>query len=132
MKQCPTCHSIINAENTCPICNTSLVYEPSAHADEEHIVFNRFYGIYLLKTLWFSVVSFLVCGIRIIGWLDDLETLCVPILLFCTASVICGLIKRHMPRLSLYTKDAHRAWMVFLQYISATTALVLALFPIWM
>lgn len=130
MKQCPTCKSIVNAENACPICKTSLVYEPSAHTDNEHIVYNRYFALYLLKTLWISMLTVGVCGFFLIGWHATYEIFWMPIVLFAVLSFICGLSQRHKPRFSFYTDDAFRAMMILSQYLSAVTALFFTLIPI--
>ena len=131
LKQCPTCRSVVDDNDTCPICNTSLVYEPSAHTDNEKIVLNRYYGVYLLKTLWFSVISWAFCVIRVIGWHESLDTLCVPILVFSTLSPLLGLWQRKPPSTTFYTKDGYRFLMILGKYVSAITAVVIATIPLW-
>ena len=134
MKQCPTCRCIVDEKDSCPICHTSLIYEPSAHTDGEKIVWNRYYGMYLLKTLAFSVLCFVFCIVRVIGWHESLDSLCVPILLFSGLSLALGLVQRRMPAsaVAFYKKEGHRFFMVLGKYLSAITAVVLATIPMWL
>ena len=55
MKKCPTCHMVVDEKDSCPFCDTSLLYEDSVDG-EEKIIFNRYFLIYLAKTMWFSPV----------------------------------------------------------------------------
>ena len=134
MKKCPTCQSIVDDDDTCPICQTSLIYEPSAHTDDEKIVWNRYYVMYLLKTLAFSVLCFLFCIIRVIGWREELDSLCVPIVLFSALSLFLGLTDRRMPASAavFYKKEGYRFSMVLGKYLSAITAVILATIPMWL
>ncbi len=134
MKQCPKCRSIVDDNDICPICKTSLIYEPSAHTDEEQIVFSRYYAVYLLKTLWFSVLCFLLCVIRVIGWHAELGAFCMPILLFSVLSFVLGATRRRAPTFTgaFYTKEGYRFLMVLFQYLSAGMAVFLAMMPLWL
>lgn len=55
MKKCKICQSTVNAETECPICHNTLTYEPMCQDTEERYVWNKYYLIYLLKHIWFSL-----------------------------------------------------------------------------
>ena len=56
MKKCNVCQSIVDESNECPICGNTLTYEPICAEYKEHIVFNKYYLIYLLKHTWFAIL----------------------------------------------------------------------------
>ena len=45
MKQCPTCKMTVDEKNECPICGTTLTYEPIVDAEKEHIILNKYYNL---------------------------------------------------------------------------------------
>lgn len=55
MKKCNICQSTVNAETECPICHNTLTYEPKCQDTEERYVWNKYYLIYLLQHIWFSL-----------------------------------------------------------------------------
>ncbi len=67
MKICPTCKMQIDAENECPICYTTITYEPKVSADKEKYVYNKYFFRHLIKKLWFSVLCFIIALIRLIA-----------------------------------------------------------------
>lgn len=133
MKTCPTCNMTVDNNDCCPICKTSLLYEPFAHTDEEHILFNKYYMIYLLKTLWFSGICFLFCTVRIAGWHKELDFLCFPIIFLSSLSLFLGFTQRRtfdgLAQL-FYTESYSRALRVFVKYLSASASVFLAVIPI--
>lgn len=56
LKKCKVCRSTVDAANECPICHTSLTYEPFCTDDKEHFAMSRYYVIYVAKQIWFSVL----------------------------------------------------------------------------
>ena len=66
MKKCPICKMTVNADNECPFCGASLTYEPHCEADKEHIVWNKYYFKYLVKTIWFALICCLFGAVKII------------------------------------------------------------------
>ena len=64
MKQCPTCKMTVDEKNECPICGATLTYEPIVDAETEHIIFNKYYWIYFVKTAWFPLLCSIVCIVR--------------------------------------------------------------------
>ena len=60
MKNCPVCKSVVDEEFECPICWTTLTYEPNCHATQEKFVPSKFLVRYLLRQCWFSLIALLV------------------------------------------------------------------------
>ncbi len=56
MKKCPVCKSVVHAESECPVCQTTLTYEPPVMEEKEHIAWNKYYFLYLIKNIWFSLL----------------------------------------------------------------------------
>ena len=56
MKNCPKCHSIVDAEYECRVCGESIFYEPLADADREYIA--KGYRLrYWLPKLWLPILA---------------------------------------------------------------------------
>ena len=55
MKKCNLCHSVVNDKDECHICHNTLTYEPECQDSEEHYVWNKYYLVYLIKNIWFSL-----------------------------------------------------------------------------
>lgn len=60
MKKCPTCQMIVDADNECPFCATTLTYEPKCEAERERLVWNKYLLIYIVKNTWFSLICCIV------------------------------------------------------------------------
>ncbi len=66
MKQCNVCQSIVDATEECPICGNTLTYEPTSSEYSEHIVFNKYYVLYLLKNSWFALFCTTIAAVMMI------------------------------------------------------------------
>ncbi|MBE6611302.1 MAG: hypothetical protein E7632_02315 [Ruminococcaceae bacterium] len=56
MKECPKCHSVVDAEYECKVCGESIFYEPFVDADRERIA--KGYRLrYWLPKLWLSILA---------------------------------------------------------------------------
>lgn len=66
MKKCPTCRMIVDAENECPFCATTLTYEPKCEAESERLVWNKYLLIYIAKNIWFSLICCIVGLVKIL------------------------------------------------------------------
>ena len=64
MKQCPHCRMTVNASDECPICFTTLTYEPSVSASREKLLWNRYLLLYFLRHMWFPLLCTLTTLIR--------------------------------------------------------------------
>jgi len=56
MKECPKCHSVVDAEYECKVCGESIFYEPFVDADRERIA--KGYRLrYWLPKLWLTILA---------------------------------------------------------------------------
>lgn len=97
MKQCPTCRMTVNAKNECPICGTTLTYEPTVDAEKEHIIFNKYYWIYLGKTTWFSFLCLIVCIVRVAIVKPQTSPLLVGMAGLLLISIVVSVFQRNLP-----------------------------------
>lgn len=97
MKQCPTCKMTVDAENECPICSTTLTYEPTVNAEKEHIIFNKYYWIYFGKTTWFSFLCSIVCIVRVAIVRPQMSPLLVGMAGLLLISIVVSVFQRKLP-----------------------------------
>ncbi len=55
----------VDAESECPFCYTTLTYEPICVDEHEHLVWNKYFFLYLAKNIWFSVLCCIVGVIKL-------------------------------------------------------------------
>lgn len=60
MKKCPVCKSVVDESFECPICWTTLTYEPECLSQAESYGFNKYFLRYLLRQCWFSLIALLI------------------------------------------------------------------------
>ena len=102
MKVCPLCKSTVDEPYSCPICHTTLTYEPDCYSHREKFVFNKYFVLYLAGKCWFSVLCLLIVLARmLIVRTAALEMLkfCVP---FAVISLGISLFERQLVRLNLW------------------------------
>ena len=63
MKKCPLCEMTVKSDSACPICQTTLTYEPEVPGFFEKKKFNKYLGIYFLKRFAFVVAAIIFCVI---------------------------------------------------------------------
>lgn len=63
MKKCPTCQMTVKADMACPICQTTLTYEPEVEGKFEKKKINKYLFIYLLKRFAFVILAAAFCVI---------------------------------------------------------------------
>ena len=63
MKKCPTCKMTVKADMACPICQTTLTYEPEVEGKFEKKRFNKYLGVYLFKRFAFVLAAIAFCVI---------------------------------------------------------------------
>ncbi|MBQ8718373.1 MAG: hypothetical protein IJY66_03830 [Clostridia bacterium] len=117
MKQCPTCRMTVCAENECPFCHTTLTFEPGVPAEKEHIVYNKYYWIYLAKTAWFSVVCALFCLIRVLLVRPAPSFMLLYMSLMCLIALVASLTQRSL------TKAIRWKWQHTAEYAAYKAAL---------
>ena len=97
MKQCPTCKMTVNAKNECPICGTTLTYEPTVNAEKEHIIFNKYYWIYFGKTTWFPLLCLSVCIVRVAIVRPQISLLLLGMAGLLLISIAVSIFQRSLP-----------------------------------
>ena len=94
MKKCPTCKMTVNADNECPFCYTSIIYEKETLSDKEEYVWNKYFVWYLIKQSWFSLLCFIIVTIRLFYIRDALDAYVIVPTLFLLVSFIFSLFGR--------------------------------------
>ncbi len=132
MKQCPTCKMTVNAENECPICRTTLTYEPTVHTDREHIILNKYYWIYFGKTIWFSLLCSIVCIVRVAIVRPQISPLLLGMAGLLVISVVVSVFQRKLPdaiRWKYRHMGEYAEYKVFLwKYLFAGIAVLFSFF----
>ena len=68
MKHCPVCRCTVNEDNECPICGTTLTYEPTDFdAERERFVMSRHLALYLFGKAWFSCLCAVIAVYELIS-----------------------------------------------------------------
>lgn len=115
MKECPVCHCITEEEYECHVCGTTITYEPSVYpAERERLVWNKYTRRYLLRKLYFPLLSIAVVIVLILVSLP-LE----PIRVTETA-----MIGEHRAELKVHNSNEQYLWgSLFLALLSVVFAL---------
>ena len=100
MKKCPICKMIVDSENECPFCQTSLAYEPTAESDREKLKFNKYILAYLLKHCWFSLTCLITIIIRLSIVKPNFDTYFFLIIFFTLCSIIISAFERKVIKYS--------------------------------
>ena len=66
MKICPRCKMRMDAENECPMCHTTITYEPKVCEQKEKYIFNKYLLSHLIKNSWYSILCFIIVLIRFV------------------------------------------------------------------
>ena len=133
MKKCNVCHCIVDEISECPICGNTITYEPPCMEDKERFVFSKYYFVYLLKNLWFSVLCIIISTVAFILSLPItsslLHYLLIPAALMLIASFVFSLYKRELTRRLLwkYSKEYAVGRMVCDKYFYGITAVILCI-----
>lgn len=61
MKKCPMCQMTVKADAVCPICQTTLTYEPEVAGHFEKKKLNKYLYLYLLKRFAFVIAAIIFC-----------------------------------------------------------------------
>ena len=131
MKICPTCKMTIDSENECPICYTTITYEPTVSADKEKYVYNKYFLGYMIKNLWFSVLCLLVVIARLIVKHQFVPHFllyyCLIALAICI-SILISFFKRKFSRFwqRKYSKEYSEYYANYSIIISGVIAVLLA------
>ena len=120
----------VDEENECPFCGYNLVYEPTVQEEKEHIVFNRYYLIYILKHIWFSLLCILIAAIKIIWMKPPVNYLFWLSVIFLLVSLSTSLFERKIAGKlkQIFSEDYVPFEIGFEKYILGAVGLILILF----
>ena len=99
MKKCPTCKMTVKADMACPICQTTLTYEPEVNGRFEKKKLNKYLAFYLLKRFAFVFLATLFCVIA--GLLIQKDGFWFAIIVTASAAFIISIFQR---TLTMYIK----------------------------
>lgn len=128
MKNCPKCKMTVDAENECPICHTTITYEPKVAETKEKYVYNKYFFRHLIKNSWFSVMCFMIVALRLIAkhQFSPQYLLCyVGIFILLSISVLISVFQRRLSRFLQwkYSKD-------YSKYLANYTKIILCTFAV--
>ena len=98
MKKCPTCQMIVDADNECPFCATTLTYEPKCEAESERLVWNKYLLIYIVKNTWFSLTCCIVGLVKILIARPQISVLLFSAGACALISLIVSIFQRHFSK----------------------------------
>lgn len=96
MKACPICKSIVDEEFECPVCLTTLTYEPNCAGDREEYTVNKFFIRYMTRQCWFSVFCTVV--VTVLAFFIDSALWVSSVMAWAAAacSVLMGIFQRYL------------------------------------
>lgn len=129
MKKCPVCKSVVDESFACPICGTTLTYEPECYSEEERYAFNKYFLRYLLRQCWFSLLSLIIVLIATIFTVPELHQICITAWFCAIVSGLMGALQRKWIKWSLYkyTEEYARFGVVLGKYLTAGAAIFAAI-----
>lgn len=98
MKICPNCKMTVDADCECPICHTTITYEPICDSDKEKYVFNKYFFLYLLKQCWFSVLCMIIVIITMLFTQEEFKLISLFPILFAVISLVESIFRRRITR----------------------------------
>ena len=132
MKQCPTCKMTVDENNECPICGATLTYEPTVNAEKEHIILNRYYWMYFVKTAWFSILCSIVCIVRVTIVRPQISPLLLGMAGLLLISIAVSVFQRTLPDLIRWKYRHMGEYPEFIismwKYLCAVMAVLFAFF----
>ena len=131
MKICPRCKMRIDAENECPMCHTTITYEPKVCEQKEKYIFNKYFVLNLIKNSWYSILCFIIVLIRFLIKPHVSEHLAYITLLLCI-SIFASLFQRKFSKYlqRKYSSDHSEYAVNYTKIISGGLAVLLTFFPI--
>ncbi len=98
MKKCPNCEMIVDADNECPFCYTTITYEPIVNADSEKYVYNEYFIWYLIKQSWFSLLCLIFVVFKILCVQMRSIPLCIFSVLLAVLSLVYSIYQRKITK----------------------------------
>lgn len=128
MKKCNRCHAVVRDEHECPICQSTLTYEPPCNDEKEYFVPNRYYALYTLKNTWFALLC-CVWGIMHLC-ISSFSTMLFLACAFCLLSLFLSLFQRKIATSITwkYSEDYARFKIGLWKYLFGAISIVLFCF----
>ena len=98
MKKCPNCKMIVDADNECPFCYTTITYEPIVNSDSEKYIYNRYYIGHLIKQSWFSMLCLIFVVVRILLVQTHSLLFCIFSVLLAVLSLVYSIFQRKITK----------------------------------
>lgn len=119
----------IDAENECPMCHTTITYEPKVFEQKEKYIFNKYLLLHLIKNSWYSILCFIIVLIRFIMKPHFSEFSIYIILLLCI-SILASLFQRKFSKYLQwkYSKDYSEYAVNYTKIVSGGLAVLLSFF----
>ena len=108
LKKCKVCGSTVDAANECPICHTSLTYEPFCTDDKERFAMSRYYLLYIVKQVWFSVLCCIFVAVMIALPGLHINELLIAAVIFAVISLLLSVFRRRL--VSFIMSFSWNAW----------------------
>ena len=114
MKKCNVCGCTVDEKSECPICGNTLTYEPPCMEDKEHLVFSKYYLVYLLKYTWFAILCTVIGLVIAITSKTSLSVALILAIVMLTVSFLFGMFNRSIVRFlqNIFTER----WAVFFAF----------------
>ena len=98
MKVCPKCKMTVDANTACPICHTTITYEPDCDSDREKYILNRYFLWYMLKQTWFSLLCLLIVAVRQFTVQAEFNESRLISVFFVVISLVCSIFQRKIAK----------------------------------
>ena len=120
----------VDEENECPFCGNNLTYEPTVHAEKEHIVRNRYYFAYIFKNSWFSLCCILIGIFKLILARPAFSLLMLLAVFLALVSLSASVFQRKLANQlkKTFSEDYIPLEIGFEKYILGAVSLVIFLF----
>ena len=129
MRKCPVCQMTVDAKNECPICSATLTYEPVCDVEREHLLWNRYRWLYILKCAWFSMLCCIVDLLKIVIARPQINQLFWIAVTLAAVSLTVSLFQRKIFRLLTwkYSENYASYEIAIFKYIFGGISVILLL-----
>ena len=129
MKKCPLCKMIVDAKYECPICYTTITYEPEFYSNTEKYVYNKYFLGYLIRQNWFSMLCLIFVIFRIFSVQTHSILFCIISVLAAVFSLIVSIFQRQIAKYIQwkYSEDYSQYEVLKEKVVSGIVAVVFSL-----
>ncbi|MBO5745195.1 MAG: hypothetical protein J6R60_05325, partial [Clostridia bacterium] len=130
LKKCPKCQMIVYAEDECPFCQETLVYEPKSESKRERLILNKYLLLYIAKSAWFSIACCIFGLVRILTAAPQISSLLISAVVCAVISLTVAIFQRSFQRIMTwkYSEDYIPFKIGILKYLLGGISVVLFLF----